>query len=63
MENELELLREQARAGMHPREMVIESYRREWETDPESAEARLAEWKGTPTGDNIEEGRRRAKES
>lgn len=58
--SEMDVLRLQAKRGMNPRDMVIDSYRREWATDPDAARKRLAKWEGTPTGDNIIEGGKRA---
>lgn len=58
--SDLEVMREQIKAGVHPRRALIESYMREWLSDPATASARLAAWEGTSTGDAIEEGRRMA---
>lgn len=60
MRSDLDVMREQIKAGVHPRRALIESYMREWLSDPAAAHERLAKWEGTSTGDAIEEGRRMA---
>jgi hypothetical protein len=51
MRSDLDVMREHIKAGMHPRQALIEAYMREWLNDPATAHARLTKWAGTSTGD------------
>lgn len=59
-DSSLDRIRTRLKAGNDPREVLIEEYRIEWVNDLPTALSRWRRWRGTPTGDTIKEGARRA---